>query len=766
MGNCFTNTATQNIVLQITPPPPPADGEHGKPAEPKPSGRPPLLPNPLPGSTPACGVVGWSMLDVWSLYILERELWSGQFWTAYLCTERATGLKYVCKSASKLPGAYVVGYMRREAAILQRLSGQPNVAKFRAAFEDANSVHLVMEFCSGGELFDRVTAKGSYPERQAAAVCRDVLTVVHVCHSMGVMHRDLRPENFRLASSAQGAPLKATDFGLSVFIEEGKVYKDIVGSAYYVAPEVLHGNYGREIDVWSAGVILYILLCGWPPFWAETEKGILDAILAGQVDLHSSPWPTISESAKDLTRQMLNRDPHKRITAAQALEHPWLKEGDGSSDKPTDSAVLLGMNQLKETNKLKRQPLKETAEDLPPEEAKGLKQMMFDNMDTDKSGTITPEELKISLTKLGSKIGKPEVQKLMEATVEDLPPEETNGLKQMMFDNIDIDKSGTITPEEPKISLTKLGSKIGEAEVQKLTEAETAEDLPPEEAKGLKQMMFDNMDTDKSGTITPEELKISLTKLGSKIGEAEVQQLTEAVGVEKSGSINDTEFLPAMVNKHKVEKEEDLSAASQYIDKENNGEHGEKYASRVSKRRKSSGQKNDKKESEQELNKPVSDNVVMIEVPSSQAELDKKLEEDLRKKMLSEKLDGGSGVDSSGNDEQHVQQNSMQEIDFGVGNTEREANNYIYQDKNHVEVEDVIDDKHTQQIQGMNQHTVIDTNESSSGTSTGGRDREEVNSTQGIARIDKENFVYEATRKSGRTDIHISEDDGQVSGKD
>ncbi|EMS64675.1 Calcium-dependent protein kinase 29 [Triticum urartu] len=398
------------------------------------------------------------MADVRALYNLERKLGSGQFGTTYLCTERATGLKYACKSVSKrkLVRRADVEDMRREVTILQHLSGQPNIAEFRGAFEDAESVHLVMEFCSGGELFDRITAKGSYSERQAAAVCRDILTVVHVCHFMGVLHRDLKPENFLLASPADDAPLKAIDFGLSVFIEEGKVYKDIVGSAYYVAPEVLHRNYGREIDVWSAGVILYILLCGSPPFWAETEKGIFDAILVGQLDFSSSPWPTISESAKDLIRQMLNRDPKRRITAAQALEHPWLKEG-GASDRPIDSAVLSRMKQFKAMNKLKQLALKVIAENLSPEEIKGLKQM------------------------------------------------------------------------------------------------------------------FNNMDTDKSGTITVEELKIGLTKLGSKITEAEVQKLMEAVDVDKSGSIDYTEFLTAMMNKHKVEKEEDLLRAFQHFDKDNSG---------------------------------------------------------------------------------------------------------------------------------------------------------------------------------------------------
>jgi calcium-dependent protein kinase len=164
------------------------------------------------------------MADVHSQYSLERKLGSGQSGTTYRCTERATGLKYACKSVSKrkLVRRADVEDVRREVTILQHLSGQSNIAEFTGAFEDTDSVHLVMEFCSGGELFDRITAKGSYSERQAAAVCRDVLTIVHVCHFMGVMHRDVKPENFLFATPADDAPLKAIDFGLSVFIEEGQ----------------------------------------------------------------------------------------------------------------------------------------------------------------------------------------------------------------------------------------------------------------------------------------------------------------------------------------------------------------------------------------------------------------------------------------------------------------------------------------------------------------------------------------------------------------
>ncbi|KAJ6893038.1 hypothetical protein NC652_027135 [Populus alba x Populus x berolinensis] len=380
---------------------------------------PPTRPQQTQQQTPPTRPVPDSILgkpfeDIKQHYTLGKELGRGQFGVTYLCTENSTGHTYACKSIlkRKLVNKNDKEDMKREVHIMQDLSGQPNIVEFRGAYEDRQSVHLVMELCAGGELFDRIIAKGHYSERDAAKICREIVNVVHACHFMGVMHRDLKPENFLLSSKAEGAKLKATDFGLSVYIEEGKVYRDIVGSAYYVAPEVLRRSYGKEIDIWSAGVILYILLSGVPPFWAENEKGIFDAILQGDIDFESDPWPSISNSAKDLVRRMLTQDPKKRITSAQVLEHPWIKEG--GADKPLDSAVLSRMKQFRAMNKLKKLALKVIAENLSEEEIKGLK-TMFTNMDTDKSGTITYEELKTGLARLGSKLSEVEVKQLMEA---------------------------------------------------------------------------------------------------------------------------------------------------------------------------------------------------------------------------------------------------------------------------------------------------------------------------------------------------------------
>ncbi|KAL6990784.1 Calcium-dependent protein kinase 15 [Sarracenia purpurea var. burkii] len=193
----------------------------------------PPIPSPLklapPSNRPAHKsnintILGGPSEDILAHYKLGKELGRGQFGVTYLCTENSTGHTYACKSIlkRKLRSKNDKEDVKREIQIMQHLSGQPNIVEFRGAYEDRQSVHVVMELCAGGELFDRITARGHYSESAAAAMCRSIVNVVHICHFMGVIHRDLKPENFLLSSKDEGAMLKATDFGLSVFIEEGR----------------------------------------------------------------------------------------------------------------------------------------------------------------------------------------------------------------------------------------------------------------------------------------------------------------------------------------------------------------------------------------------------------------------------------------------------------------------------------------------------------------------------------------------------------------
>ncbi|XP_073014284.1 calcium-dependent protein kinase 1-like [Typha latifolia] len=487
------------------PPPSPA---RPKPQAPPPRKESPEIPKPASAPPPAVGrVLGRPIEDVRATYTFGRELGRGQFGVTYLVTHRTSGEQFACKSIAtrKLVNRDDIEDVRREVQIMHHLTGHRNIVELRGVYEDRHSVNLIMELCEGGELFDRIIAKGHYSERAAAALCREIVQVVHSCHSMGVMHRDLKPENFLFLNKREDSPLKATDFGLSVFFKSGDVFKDLVGSAYYVAPEVLKRNYGAEADIWSAGVIVYILLSGVPPFWADNEEGIFEAIGLGHVDFSSNPWPSISSVAKDLVKKMLRKDPKERLTAAEILNHPWIREDGEASDKPLDSTVLNRMKQFRAMNKLKKVALKVVAENLSEEEIVGLKEM-FKSIDTDNSGTITLEELRAGLPKLGTKISESELRQLMDAA--------------------DVDGNGSIDYLE-FISATMHMNRL--------------------EKEDHIFKAFEYFDKDNSGYITKEELEQALKKYDMG-DEKTIKEIISEVDSDNDGRINYEEFVAMMKN--------------------------------------------------------------------------------------------------------------------------------------------------------------------------------------------------------------------------
>ncbi|XP_078446773.1 CDPK-related kinase 1-like isoform X2 [Wolffia australiana] len=267
-----------------------------------------------------------------SRYEIGEEVGRGHF--GYTSSAKAirgdlkgqeVAVKVITKS--KMTTAIAIEDVRREVRILRTLSGHKNLVQFYDAFEDDENVYIVMELCRGGELLDRILARGGkYTEEDAKAVLVQILNVVAYCHLQGVVHRDLKPENFLFTSKDETAPLKVIDFGLSDFVKPDERLNDIVGSAYYVAPEVLRRSYGTEADMWSIGVIAYILLCGSRPFWARTESGIFRAVLKAEPNFEEPPWPTLSPEAKDFVKRLLNKDYRKRMTAAQAQCHPWIRD--------------------------------------------------------------------------------------------------------------------------------------------------------------------------------------------------------------------------------------------------------------------------------------------------------------------------------------------------------------------------------------------------------------------------------------------------------
>ncbi|PKA58235.1 Calcium-dependent protein kinase 8 [Apostasia shenzhenica] len=439
--------------------------------------------------------------DIGSHYELGNELGRGEFGITYLCTDKATGEKFACKSISKkkLRTAVDIEDVRREVEIMRHMPPHPNIVTLKDTYEDDNAVHLVMELCEGGELFDRIVARGHYTERAAAAITKTIVEVVQVCHKHGVMHRDLKPENFLFASKKETSALKAIDFGLSVTFKPGERFNEIVGSPYYMAPEVLKRNYGPEVDVWSAGVILYILLCGVPPFWAETEQGVAQAIIRSVVDFKRDPWPKVSDSAKDLVKKMLDPDPKRRLTAQEVLDHHWLQNAKKAPNVNLGETVRARLQQFSIMNKFKKRALRVVAEHLSMEEVADIKDM-FEKMDMNKNGRITFEEMKHGLHKLGHQIPDADVQILMDAA--------------------DIDGDGTLEYGEfvaVSIHLKKLGNdehlhkafayfdqnKSGYIEIEELSNA-LAEDLGPNHEEVVNAIIRD-VDTDKDGKISYDE---------------------------------------------------------------------------------------------------------------------------------------------------------------------------------------------------------------------------------------------------------------------
>ncbi|XP_010542759.1 PREDICTED: calcium-dependent protein kinase 24-like [Tarenaya hassleriana] len=354
--------------------------------------------------------------DILLKYEIGRELGRGEFGVTHECIELETRERYACKriSKEKLRTEIDVEDVRREVEIMMHLPKHPNIVSFKEAFEDRDAVYLVMELCEGGELFDRIVSRGHYTERAAASVARTILEIVKVCHEHGVIHRDLKPENFLFANGSESAQLKAIDFGLSIFFKPGQVFGEIVGSPYYMAPEVLRRNYGPEIDVWSAGVILYILLCGVPPFWAETEEGIAQAIVKGSIDFERDPWSKVSEEAKELVRNMLDPNPYSRLTVREVLEHPWIRNAQKAPNVNLGDNVRTKIQQFMLMNKFKKKVLRIVADNLPNEEIEGIVKM-FQMMDTDKNGNLTFEELRDGLRKVGEGVPDSDVKMLMDA---------------------------------------------------------------------------------------------------------------------------------------------------------------------------------------------------------------------------------------------------------------------------------------------------------------------------------------------------------------
>ncbi|KAG2429126.1 hypothetical protein HYH02_014163 [Chlamydomonas schloesseri] len=383
-----------------------------------------------------------------SAYELGDVLGKGSFGVVRRARHIASGAQVAIKTIKKsLLGAGDVAALRREVEILHHLSGHPHISQLLGVFEEPGQLHLVLELYQGGDLFDAIISVGRHSERAAADVMRTVLTAIAYCHAMGVAHRDIKPENFMLTApppprealaggpspspspsglhadslaalaaqleaeaeaadpelkGAVGSRLKLIDFGLSVFCSDATPLSDTVGTSYYVAPEVLAKSYSRAADVWSAGVILHILLTGYAPFDGRNDQEILKAVQQGQLDLTSDPiWSSISREAMTALTSMLDRDPQRRATADQLLAMPWFGRTAAACAAPATplpGVVSERMRRFARMNSFQKEARRVVAGLMRREEVAGLV-AQFKSLDADGDGKLCVEELQAGLAR-------------------------------------------------------------------------------------------------------------------------------------------------------------------------------------------------------------------------------------------------------------------------------------------------------------------------------------------------------------------------------
>eukprot|EP00921_Rhytidocystis_pertsovi_P015571 GHVQ01024763.1.p1 GENE.GHVQ01024763.1~~GHVQ01024763.1.p1 ORF type:complete len:591 (-),score=80.89 GHVQ01024763.1:886-2658(-) len=348
-----------------------------------------------------------------SFYTLDqKKLGQGTYGSVCKGRSKDTGQVRAVKTISKSQVKNLERF-RLEISIMKSLD-HPNIIKLFETFEDHRNIYLVMELSQGGELFDRIIEEGRFTEKDGARLMKQIFSAVHYLHSNHIMHRDLKPENFLFLSKSRDSPLKIIDFGLSCRFKPGDTASTKAGTPYYVAPQVLQGKYDASCDDWSCGVIMYILLCGYPPFYGETDADVLAKVKSGTFSFSGPEWKRVSEDAIDLIRKLLRINPRERYTSEDALKHPWIQSmAKNSKSVALPDTLMANLKGFRAQNKLKKAALTVIAQHMSEKEIDHLRNI-FVTLDVDNSGTLSLQEVSEGLRRLGWAEIPPDLQQIME----------------------------------------------------------------------------------------------------------------------------------------------------------------------------------------------------------------------------------------------------------------------------------------------------------------------------------------------------------------
>jgi len=382
----------------------------------------------------------------------------------------------------------------------------PNIVKMYEFFEDEKRYYIVTEICKGGELFDEILASGRFNEKNAAVLIKQVLSCINYCHNANIVHRDLKPENILLEANKEFDQIKIIDFGTSLVYDPNKKLDEKLGTPYYIAPEVLGKNYGSKCDIWSIGVIVYILLSGIPPFNGKDDQEIMKAVRKGKFSFSDKCWSSVSDQAKDFISKLLTLDQNARPTAAEALTHPWITE---LSKIEVDESLTLGalgnLKNFKAESTMKQATFAFIASQLLSKSEKDNLAKVFREFDKNGDGKLSMDEIKDGyLNHYGKVMSDDDVER--------------------MFAAVDTDNSGFIDYSEFVVA------------------AMNEKNLVTNERLAAAFKMFDK---DGSGIISSDEIK-EVLGFGSDLTADAVDKIIKEVDKNGDGEISFEEFVTMM----------------------------------------------------------------------------------------------------------------------------------------------------------------------------------------------------------------------------
>jgi calcium-dependent protein kinase len=417
-----------------------------------------------------------------------------------------------CKSSPDI----ALTAIKKEINILKSLD-HPNIIKVYEFFKTEKYIYIINELCTGGELFDKIVVVRHFSETVACNIMRQLLSAVAYCHEKGVIHRDLKPENILISNSKEKDKdffhIKIIDFGTCEILKKSKLTEQI-GTSFYIAPEVLRNGYNEKCDLWSCGVILYILLSGCPPFYGKNEKEIFSKILSGNFSFRHKIWKKISEEAKDLVNKLLEINPEKRISAKDALNEKWFKVNENPTGKNKNNNFSIFIKNITEfcaEQKLQQATLAFLVHNFAPKEDLDELKEIFFAFDKNGDGKISKEEFVTGLSNTNN------LNNILK----------NSGDIEGIIKNIDTDNNGYIGFEEFCIALINKEKILTENNLR---------------------MAFNVFDRDKSGGINQNELKYILGEYNSNAKEFLWRKMIEQIDLNKDGQISYEEFKKMMMD--------------------------------------------------------------------------------------------------------------------------------------------------------------------------------------------------------------------------